>query len=844
VVDQSAPVEFKKNSGNQEFVYIDDNNNGKVKTVAQYIVENILGEKQKIENIEGKRRVFPTPNNPISSRSHVIIHIIVKDADGNIIANLFVGDFAGVENEFILDFKTACTFQHLYKKEIGEKLDANELADVAAEQEGLEKYNSEKYVDVIQEYKNNKDLFDKLREVGIAKIDAVIDALAFNEVGNIAGKAAVARITAKGPAADEDFERERKRMAEKQNGSLKPVAKAPPPKPVAKPSPPKPVATDDKEPPKRPPRPTRMASDAAANRGIIEARANAEKKLKELEKSREDNRQKTIEKAKKDGVELRNTVKMKRGSLTGNPNTGGNKTKKKLWRGGDILEEKTTEYVGNIRDILNLGGKRNQEILDIKTIVKNISTNDVEKAKEALQNILIQIKTYKENLNKACTRIAKRLNIEMTQKINYDKVIELADELDKYVPYLDSFEIIRQRNTEGEYINDSLSELRADIKHILDQRNSKCIYYAPAIDPNCIDQYCPTLNNCFSTSTEAKESVGSDIMEWVIGKYDETKKEVSTNFQDSCVLSVFCVFNVTLGVNDPPVMPYINTDKFEQILQKMQNQKTIESDADGTVTVNEQDKEIPSTSFRLFKTLTDNINQKWQSVTEFPFTKRPEKINYNNCLERINAFDEYLEIEQKYTDRFQTILSGFTSIQPFALQTETEKAKITNITTNLIKLQKEMDTAVATKGKQMLTKVIPKKEELNELKTEFNAISESIKKQIDKKLTDRVALNNVAVCREFLELTATMNSMDGKFTASDINADVVWNIQTNAKAFLEVMHKYNASTDIGTVKYLDNFAKSDTTKFMCIETNEIDKDDKYTVPYSNFMKEVHEKQPK
>jgi hypothetical protein len=333
-------------------------------------------------------------------------------------------------------------------------------------------------------------------------------------------------------------------------------------------------------------------------------------------------------------------------------------------------------------------------------------------------------------------------------------------------------------------------------------------------------------------------------MEWVIGKYDETKKEVSTNFQDSCVLSVFCVFNVTLGVNDPPVMPYINTDKFEQILQKMQNQKTIESDADGTVTVNEQDKEIPSTSFRLFKTLTDNINQKWQSVTEFPFTKRPEKINYNNCLERINAFDEYLEIEQKYTDSFQTILSGFTSIQPFALQTETEKAKITNITTNLIKLQKEMDTAVATKGKQMLTKVIPKKEELNELKTEFNAISESIKKQIDKKLTDRVALNNVAVCREFLELTATMNSMDGKFAASDINADVVWNIQTNAKAFLEVMHKYNASTDIGTVKYLDNFAKSDTTKFMCIETNEIDKDDKYTVPYSNFMKEVHEKQPK
>jgi hypothetical protein len=46
------------------------------------------------------REEEPTENNPNSSRSHVLVHIKVKNSDGKIISNIVVGDLAGVENRF------------------------------------------------------------------------------------------------------------------------------------------------------------------------------------------------------------------------------------------------------------------------------------------------------------------------------------------------------------------------------------------------------------------------------------------------------------------------------------------------------------------------------------------------------------------------------------------------------------------------------------------------------------------------------------------------------------------------------------------------------------------------
>ena len=61
--------------------------------------ETTLGELLK-QLVDVDRLVKATPNNPQSSRSHVLVFISFHNAMNNILGNLIVGDFAGKENEF------------------------------------------------------------------------------------------------------------------------------------------------------------------------------------------------------------------------------------------------------------------------------------------------------------------------------------------------------------------------------------------------------------------------------------------------------------------------------------------------------------------------------------------------------------------------------------------------------------------------------------------------------------------------------------------------------------------------------------------------------------------------
>jgi hypothetical protein len=868
VTSDGVPVTFKKSNDEKDFV--DEGG----KAVGQHIAENIRGTQQEVNGTKGKRRVFATPNNPVSSRSHVVIHILVTDTDGKVIANLFVGDFAGVENRFIKDFKTACMFKYLYGKKSGEKLTGDELSEVAAEQAGLDKYNSETYVDVIQEYKNNKDLFDKLREVGIDKINETITALNTNSNagnGNEAARIAVGQITTKvGNAADEEFERETQRMAAKKNNATTKVPTLIKPKAVPKVKP--------EAPPKVPPKaevkissPSRervknnsREEEAARNSAMIKKRTELEQERKERIQKLEEQRDKTKQTAITEASKLRNSksVRDRRKSNT-DKKTGGKKTRKKRW-GGDKKDD-ATKYIGVIRDILDLGGLPNTEILP--KFVKNASgIDDGVNAKEALPNILIALKKYKKDLDDAYMLIARSLDIETSDEIDYIKVIELADGLDKYVPYLDSFATIDARNKEGEFINTSLGELRADIRRILDKRNSKSIYYAPVIDPECIEQYCPTLNNCFNSSTEESDDSNSKIMEWVI----EQSKKGKQSFEDSCVLSVFCVLNVTPGVNDPPVMPYVNTDKFEQILRKIQNTKTIVKNDDDTIETIEPPNVPADIAIRTIDTLLQQINQSLVgNKVGFPFSTT--EGNYTYCTDRINEIDEYLQDEDE--DESETQITKFDEIikqlndylakrntsvaelpvvpgerpkRVISNKSEQDKIIFKDISTKLKTFQIEINKEKNEKAKIAYEKFKSESpifeqsqtDNIAQLKTEFNTIATFIDTQ--KERPERVALKNIIDLPEFGELLAAMSSeisYDG-IVARDTDVNVIWNIPASAEAFLEVMHKYNASTDIGTVKYLDNFAKSDTTDFMCIQTDAMNKD-KYTVPYSTVMEDVH-----
>jgi hypothetical protein len=323
-------------------------------------------------------------------------------------------------------------------------------------------------------------------------------------------------------------------------------------------------------------------------------------------------------------------------------------------------------------------------------------------------------------------------------------------------------------------------------------------------------------------------------MKWVIGKY-------GPEFEDTCVLSVFCVFNVTPGVNDPPIMPYIYTDKFEQILHKLQNTKTIEVNADdGSVKLIEQDNyALPKV--KALDTLIKNIKQPWQTEKVFPFDTSSERTNYIKCRKRINEVDEYLDQDDKFIVEFDKIFTGFEKVVALKDRIPEQIEKIDTISKQLKELQDKMNKAVAVKAKLLLKRVhLDEKAKTEQgtdiqlLQVEFNKIVEAI--VLQSKLPERVALNNILNCDEFLELTNAMTSVESNIAvAIDVNVDIVWDVQTKAEMFLEVIQKYNASTDLGTMQYLDNFAKSDGTDFMC----KLNAQDKYTVPYSKFMEENH-----
>jgi chromosome segregation ATPase len=81
---------------------------GKHERVLEYINENgswksVTGEEiqtQLVDYINVKRNIAPSPNNPQSSRSHVIAKLQFKHEKENRETNLIVCDFAGVENRF------------------------------------------------------------------------------------------------------------------------------------------------------------------------------------------------------------------------------------------------------------------------------------------------------------------------------------------------------------------------------------------------------------------------------------------------------------------------------------------------------------------------------------------------------------------------------------------------------------------------------------------------------------------------------------------------------------------------------------------------------------------------
>jgi hypothetical protein len=416
---------------------------------------------------------------------------------------------------------------------------------------------------------------------------------------------------------------------------------------------------------------------------------------------------------------------------------------------------------------------------------------------------------------------------------NFTKLEKLYIELKPYVELLPYMKHIDDRNVEGEYINSSLADLRQDVKYILNKRNSKCLYCTPVVDSNCIEQYCPTLSNCFNSAI-TKDYKYNEIMEWVMG---ENK---TTTFEDDCILSVFCVFNVTENRNDPAIMPYIDINEFRQTLDKINNVTVLDSVNGKVVEIVEKYRLKPWGNAQI-----SNI---------FDSTYKVKDLNsaYESKLNEIKEQDRLLNNSKNYATNFETIMKPF-------INAGDSKRNPTNLReANYVAKKKEYDEWFEIKEtakdavnglKGQINKDVTKKlgelvklpkdatKEYTDLITELKAKFETIKKFIGEQavLVNRIALIAIKDSLEYTKLIPIIENAKG--STAVVVSGAVTTIGQPSQEFINLIDKYNASTDIGTIAYLDNFKNSNTIEIVCKKNSRITEDN-YQNAYSTDMVEI------
>jgi hypothetical protein len=149
-------------------------------------------------------------------------------------------------------------------------------------------------------------------------------------------------------------------------------------------------------------------------------------------------------------------------------------------------------------------------------------------------------------------------------------------------------QICNNRVIEGQFINDSLFKVRETIKTILKEKN-KGKNISPLFVDECFEQYCPNHEYCFTSESEERERIIKEAKETateeqvtenisstilftdIFGKIHSKLyqgSEISINeMYKNIVVSVFCVFNISPGANNPPPVPYIDINNLKYIYQ-------------------------------------------------------------------------------------------------------------------------------------------------------------------------------------------------------------------------------------------------------------------------------------
>jgi len=167
------------------------------------------------------------------------------------------------------------------------------------------------------------------------------------------------------------------------------------------------------------------------------------------------------------------------------------------------------------------------------------------------------------------------INTTFREKLKSLKKVMTKQELLNY-----GTQICDERVSEGEFINQTLSDLRNTINDITRIKNSKTIYYSPAFHSECLDDLCPSSGSCFTFQKKDKSRTTSFIMQWIYNIYktppgilDVSKNKgeplADRDFCDKLTIGLFCVLDISITANNPPPVPYIDINDMKKLWNNM-----------------------------------------------------------------------------------------------------------------------------------------------------------------------------------------------------------------------------------------------------------------------------------
>jgi len=318
------------------------------------------------------------------------------------------------------------------------------------------------------------------------------------------------------------------------------------------------------------------------------------------------------------------------------------------------------QYYNKIREMLGLN-----ESPDILKCLNINYTSLTELAKNLQKQTELRL-LIDDNIDDNSTLLTKLL--DFTKKM----------ELENFNRQQGIKEICENRLIEGKFINSSLFEVRNTIKQILYKKNNG-ENISPKFIDECFAQYCPNREYCFTSKEEEEKRIEkatelqqptpserkfTDIFGKIFDILNGTnikpipnpKYKTITEMYEKIIVSVFCVFNISEGANDPPPVPYIDINELKYIYNFKINDQTnlkiyLKKAVEDIIKYELKTKDLREVVIANNKNLNDKIkNMKIIDAIQHMINNEKEYLIKSDTNKTDNFFGNMIIIVQEFID--------------------------------------------------------------------------------------------------------------------------------------------------------------------------------------------------